>query len=981
MSPAGAILKRHRAAIETLSSNSDDAEPYLYHCSPAGSRLGPFPGLRTLGSREGDGGLVVRYLSLRTLLRTAFTIAENLGLLSVSREGTEGRQRQEKVYDESRGDPTPVAVLVDSGPLLAALELGVLFSGRPFMPLDAGDPRCGLILASVRPAVVVVPDSSVAAELAFRDQTARTVRLSELLSSPTACTPPSLDDSGRCAHIYHTSGSTALPKGCLVSDAALATYAERKPVLHGIGAASTVMITSPMTFDPQWGDLVSSLAAGAKVVTIEKEVLLNGELLFAAMERTGTTHVCTTPSVWRNVPVPRETGYLKLQVVALGGERTPRKLAEAWHNAGVKVLNTYGVTECCVYQAVAEFRSDLPGSERLLGVPVDPGGIMLRKLGNGEADADAMDRTFADHELLAPDELERLSSAGTLAEIVLVGTMVGRYLGDPASEPVGGFVEHSKYGRCFYTGDLVSMSPRGAWFLAGRHASDTRIKLVGRRADILEIEATLSKAWMGIVKDLCVSLVGSTAATVLACACVAAEPVSVEHATLWERLLRELALPALPSHLVPGHFILVEGLPIARTGKLDRKAVRCLLEEQVRQREDQELESGDGTGHGHAGWLAAVTSTWRSVLNIAHDPSPKSLFAEWGGDSFACTRACALLWTEFRRNRAPRQDTEDGVVDDEDAGKWGEKLPASFGPGELMKQPRLTDWAAHFRDRFGPFAATTSDADGAQDGPPNMSSLSIGPRHALSELDALFRHACTLPSLILAAFLLERGVMPDLGLLNGSATPLHASLNLGHAAIALLLLDRGADPLRRGPEGMLPVHFAVHGSLNCPAKEAETVLRALLARGARIDARDSDGGGTLHHAARAGVSRGMFGLLVSLHLDNGGPRKGGKKATPAGAAHPLASRDSHGRTPLHWATLNGHRTLVQLLLEQYRDVCSVDAKDNDGETALAMAMRRARCGAEERGGRGGAMVWGDIAGLLGGGGSTKEVKGFAKAAH
>lgn len=45
-----------------------------------------------------------------------------------------------------------------------------------------------------------------------------------------------------------------------------------------------------------------------------------------------------------------------------------------------------------------------------------------------------------------------------------------------------------------------------------------------------------------------------------------------------------------------------------------------------------------------------------------------------------------------------------------------------------------------------------------------------------------------------------------------------------------------------------------------------------------------------------------------------------------------------------------------------------------GETALAMAERRARCGASERADGERASTWGGIASLLGGSGSTKNLK-------
>jgi hypothetical protein len=67
--------------------------------------------------------------------------------------------------------------------------------------------------------------------------------------------------------------------------------------------------------------------------------------------------------------------------------------------------------------------------------------------------------------------------------------------------------------------------------------------------------------------------------------------------------------------------------------------------------------------------------------------------------------------------------------------------------------------------------------------------------------------------------------------------------------------------------------------------------------------------------------------------------------------------------------------MVAKLLE-----CGADRKkvDDKGETPLAIAERRARCGAKERPEGMGASVFGDIAKLLGGSGSTKRVSMYTR---
>ena len=77
------------------------------------------------------------------------------------------------------------------------------------------------------------------------------------------------------------------------------------------------------------------------------------------------THVCMTPTLWamRGKLDERDTGDAVvpsilpcLQELALGGEKMPTDLVECarahWTNK-VRLVNTYGVTECTIYQSHA----------------------------------------------------------------------------------------------------------------------------------------------------------------------------------------------------------------------------------------------------------------------------------------------------------------------------------------------------------------------------------------------------------------------------------------------------------------------------------------------------------------------------------------------------------------------------------------------------------------------------------------------------
>ena len=130
-------------------------------------------------------------------------------------------------------------------------------------------------------------------------------------------------------------------------------------------------------------------------------------------------------------------------------------------------------------------------------------------------------------------------------------------------------------------------------------------------------------------------------------------------------------------------------------------------------------------------------------------------------------------------------------------------------------------------------------------------------------------------------------------------------------------------------------------------------------------ARDGDRQSVMHHAGRGGAPKSSLeALMEALGKDKAVQRD-------KSGSSPIDWLDAWGRTSLHWAVINGHSSVVSWLLSQG---AQQGLRDSAGETALEMAERRARCGARERGDGERASVWANIAALLGGSGTTKNLK-------
>ena len=131
------------------------------------------------------------------------------------------------------------------------------------------------------------------------------------------------------------------------------------------------------------------------------------------------------------------------------------------------------------------------------------------------------------------------------------------------------------------------------------------------------------------------------------------------------------------------------------------------------------------------------------------------------------------------------------------------------------------------------------------------------------------------------------------------------------------LLAAGADVNARDDAGQTPLHYATQLATDEPVFSFQTggrvenggdstIVRVLLAAEADPNARDNDGRTSLYLAGTAEVAR----LLLDAGAD-------------------VNARDNAGWTPLHWSTVHGTAEVVRVLLDAGADP---NARDNDGRT-------------------------------------------------
>ncbi|MFJ3495852.1 amino acid adenylation domain-containing protein [Streptomyces sp. NPDC086091] len=437
------------------------------------------------------------------------------------------------------GPETVVGICAERGPDLVRAAFGVLRSGGAFVPLDPQHPTDRLAyMARDSRMRVLLTQRALSGTVPFDGPV---IHLDEPAgpAEPVGPVTGPEPDADTLAYVIYTSGSTGTPKGVAVPHRGLSNMIEGQRDLIRPTAADRVLQFASFGFDASILELTWSLANGGRLVTAPKEDLRPGPDLARTLKDAGITGAMLPPSA---LAVLGDDAFPELRVLQVAGESCPAELADVW-SRGRRFHNVYGLTETTVWSLAAELA---PGQ----GHP--PIGTPMRNTRVHVLD----------------DDLQPVP-AGVPGEIYLGGRAVGRgYLGRPAltaatyvPDPYGAPGE-----RLCRTGDLGTHRPDGSVEWLGRR--DAQVKLRGFRIELGEIEHALRR--LPRVRQAVVlhrtDLPGGEPA--LVAYLVVHGPDRTDPETL-----RGALRSSLPAYMVPARFVVLDALPVNRSGKIDKRAL------------------------------------------------------------------------------------------------------------------------------------------------------------------------------------------------------------------------------------------------------------------------------------------------------------------------------------------------------------------------------------------------------------------------
>ncbi|MFI9005973.1 amino acid adenylation domain-containing protein [Actinosynnema sp. NPDC053489] len=534
------------------------------------------------------------------------------------------------------GRESIVGICVDRGPDLVRAVLGVLHAGGAYVPLDPQLPADRLafmvrdsgmrVLLTQTPLAGVVPFDG------------HTTLLDRPLPDDTAPLPtPDEVFAESAAYVIYTSGSTGTPKGVVIPHRGLANMVEGQRDLVRPSRADRVLQFASASFDASILEMTWSLANGGRLCTAPREALRPGPDLARTLRELRVTAGMLPPSA---LAVMAGEEFPDLATLQVAGEACPAEIADTW-SRGRRFHNVYGLTETSVWSTAQV---------------CEPGG-----------GRPSIGRPMRNTTMYVLDPDMQPVPVGVPGEIYLGGLATGRgYLDRPAltaatyvPDPFG-----PPGSRLCRTGDLGRRRADGAVEWIGRR--DSQVKLRGFRIELGEVEHALGEL-PGVAQAVVLlrELPGGPALV----AYVVGEVPDVD-------ALRQGLRAKMPAYMVPARFVVLDAMPVNRSGKVDRGALP--------------LPSADRDDAGTA-YVAPSTpaevvlaEVWREVLGLAeigvHDD-----FFRIGGSSLSTVKAAAVA-----RSRGVPISVRD-LVERPTIAQLAAGVDRGSAPAEVRSEVRLRD--------------------------------------------------------------------------------------------------------------------------------------------------------------------------------------------------------------------------------------------------------------------------------------------------
>lgn len=449
-----------------------------------------------------------------------------------------------------------VAVYIPKSVETLIAFFSIAYSGCFYVPIDTDMPmdRVQLILDTISPKAIIVSEESMDVNFGKYNHLKR--NYSELSSATINENALQSIRKGMIdtdpVYALFTSGSTGIPKGVIVSHRSVIIYAHWILETFDITSETIFGNQTPFYFSMSVLDIYATIAAGATLQIIPKRAFTFVAELADFMNERKVNTIYWVPSalcIVSKFKLLEKIGFKYLKKVLFAGEVMPTKQLNYWRKnlPNAMYANLFGPTEITdigiYYILDREFADDEP-------IPIG--------------------KTCDNMSVLVIDDNNHLiTKPNTVGELYYRGSYLALgYYRNP-KKMAEAFVQnplHNDYPETVYkSGDLVKYNEYGELVYISR--KDFQIKHMGHRIELGEIEAAMDKV-PEIVRSCCIFDT------------VKSKIVAFYEGDIERRPLAKVLGQYVPAFMVPNVFRQVESMPLTKNGKIDRKALTAMYQEE-----------------------------------------------------------------------------------------------------------------------------------------------------------------------------------------------------------------------------------------------------------------------------------------------------------------------------------------------------------------------------------------------------------------
>ena len=439
------------------------------------------------------------------------------------------------IASQGIGKEDVVSILIPRCEYMAIAPMGVIKAGAAYQPLDPTYPKDRLMyMLGDSAAKLLIADRKLLSLVdGYEGPVLFTDEILKLKNTDAKLTKPDLHD---LFILLYTSGSTGVPKGCMLEYGNITAFCHWYRRYYSIDFDSKVAAYASFGFDASMMDIYGALANGAQLHIIPEEIRLDFIGLQRYFEENGISHSFMTTQVGRQFALEMDCKSLKY--LSVGGE----KLVPLDPPKGYKFFNAYGPTECTIFTTVFEvdkYYSNIPIGKALDNI-----------------------------KLYITDKYGHLLPYGACGELMISGWQVSRgYLNKPektAEVYTKNIYDDTKgYEVLYHSGDVARYLPDGNIQIIGR--KDSQVKIRGFRIELSEVEEVIRR-YQGIKDATVVAFDDPNGGKYIAAYVVSDSPVDING-------LNDFIKETKPAYMVPAVTMQIDKIPLNQNQKVNKKAL------------------------------------------------------------------------------------------------------------------------------------------------------------------------------------------------------------------------------------------------------------------------------------------------------------------------------------------------------------------------------------------------------------------------